>query len=85
MHRVQILFLAPRVLIQEAVAPREAIRAELSLEMIDARAIRDRISRRRQKFEPDRVLPQPAQPEHPLQRNGENAAPFAILRGKATT
>ena len=43
----------------------------------------DAIARRGQKFEPNRILLQPAQAEHPLERHGKITAAFAILRRKS--
>ncbi len=57
--------------------------AELSLEVSDASGIGDAVARRGQKFEPDRILLQPAQTEHPLKRHGKIAAAFAIFRRKS--
>ena len=57
--------------------------AKLSLEVNDASRIGDAISRRGQKFEPDRILLQPAQTAHPLKRHGKIAAAFAIFRCKS--
>ena len=57
--------------------------AELSLEVSDALGISDVVARRGQKFEPDRILLQPAQTEHPLKRYGKIAAAFAIFRRKS--
>ena len=57
--------------------------AELSLEVSDALGISDVVARRGQKFEPDRILLQPAQTEHPLERYGKIAAAFAIFRRKS--
>ena len=57
--------------------------AELSLEVNDALGIGDAVPRRGQKFEPDRILLQPAQTEHPLKRHGKIAAAFAIFRSKS--
>jgi hypothetical protein len=56
---------------------------ELALEVSDALVISDAVACRRQKFEPDRILLQPAQTEHPLKRHGKIAASFAIFCRKS--
>ena len=58
---------------------------ELSLEVNDALGISDAVARRGQKFEPDRILLQPAQTKHPLKRYGKIAAAFAIFRRKSAS
>jgi hypothetical protein len=55
----------------------------LPLEVGNALGVGNPIARRGQKFEPNRILPQPAQAEHPLQRHGKITAAFAILSRKS--
>jgi len=53
-----------------------------SLKNADARFILARVRRGRQKLEPNRVKPEPSQPQHPLQRHRIIAAAFRIFRRK---
>ena len=76
---------ACRILIKQTIAPGQSMRAELSLEIAMHAASADAVARRGQKFEPDRIQPQPAQTQHPLQRHGKIAAAFAIFRRKAAS
>lgn len=74
--------MACRVVIKQTVASGQSMGAELSLEVSDASGIGDAVPCRGQKFEPDRILLQPAQTEHPLKGYRKIAAPFAIFRRK---
>jgi hypothetical protein len=59
------------------------MRAELSLEIGNAGGIAPRIFGRRQQLQPNCILSQPAQSQHPLERDGKVAAALKIFRRKA--
>ena len=67
---------------EEAITTRESMCAEQPLEIGDTRSIRDGVVSRGKQLQPDRVLVQAAQAEHPLERNRKVAAAFAIFCGK---
>ena len=59
------------------------MRLQLPLKIPDLRLVSQDITRAWQELQPDRVELKSPQPEHPLQRNREISAAFAILRRKA--
>ena len=71
-----------RLLIQEDIPPAQPMSAELALKVCNASRVARRVVASRKKLKPDRILAQPAQTKHPLQRNGKIAAALEILRGK---
>ncbi|MEO5717197.1 MAG: hypothetical protein ABIR29_01340 [Chthoniobacterales bacterium] len=81
-QRIEVVLFVRSLLVEEAVTVGQSVPAQLPLEVADRLGIGRAIVRRGQEFEPDHVLPQSAQAQHPLQRHGEIAAAFAILRGK---
>ena len=74
-----------RVLVEQAVTSSQPVGAELALKMRDTRGIRRRVFRRRELLEPDRILAESAQTEHPLQRDREIAASLPVFGGKAAS
>ena len=76
--------LARRILVEQAITSgaspwARSCRWKLAMQSRVVRAV----LRRGQQFEPDRILLQSAQAEHPLERHGKIAAAFAILRRKS--
>ena len=65
-QRIEIMGVARRFLVEKAITSGEPVGAELPLEICDASLVVRAVLRRRQQFEPDRVLLQSAQTEHPL-------------------
>src|SRR5574338_864931 len=72
-----------RILVQQAVSPRQSMHLQLPLKIPDLRLVSEDIIRAGQKLQPDCVQVQSPQPEHPLQRNGKISAPFTIFRCEA--
>ncbi len=72
-----------RFLVKQTVSPAESVRAQLALEIVDLALVVAKISIARKMFEPDRILFQSAQTEHPLQRHRKIAAALEIFRRKA--
>ncbi len=79
----QIVCIAGRILVKQAIASSEPVGAELPLEVRDASRVVGAVLRRGQKLQPDRILFQSPQAEHPLQRDGEIAPAFTIFCGKS--
>jgi hypothetical protein len=82
---VKIVHVAGFLFVKKAITSRESVGAELTLEICNARRVASAVICRGQQFEPDRILPQPLQAKHPLQRYGKVSAAFEIFRGKAAT
>src|SRR5689334_3114985 len=76
---MKFVLLSGRLLKEQAVASRESVRAQLPLEICPAGSVSSRIVCCGQNFEPDRVLTEAAQPEHPLQGDGEIPTSFQIF------
>ena len=58
------------------------MRTQLPLKIVDPGLVRARIICRRQQLQPNRILFQSPQPEHPLERHRKHAAALAIFRAK---
>jgi len=79
-HRVEIMHIARGLLMKKAEAIAESVLAQPALENSDPRFIFARVLRRGQKLQPDRIQPETAQPQHPLERDRKIAAAFGIFR-----
>ncbi len=65
-QRIEIMGVARCFLVKKAITSGEPVGAELPLEICDASLVARAVLRRWQQFDPDRVLLQAAQSEHPL-------------------
>ena len=72
-------------LMQQTITAAESVLAHLALELPDSRLIFARVRSRRQQLEPNRIEPETAQSEHPLQRHGKITAALRIFRREAAT
>jgi len=61
------------------------MRLQLPLKIPDLGPVGQQIIRAQQELQPNRIELESPQPEHPLQRNGEVSAAFAILRREPAT
>ncbi len=82
LDRVEILQIACRLLVEQTITSREAVLAHSQNEVVDLGAVSPGITTCGQKLQPDYVLFQSAQPEHPLQGHRKVSPTLAILRGK---
>ena len=82
-QRSQVVLFVWRRLIKKGISACETVGAKLELEVRDACFVALRVMARWQKFKPDRVLPQSAQPEDPLQRDRKIPAALEVFRCEA--
>src|SRR5437773_1285455 len=71
-----------RILIEEAIRVLQSVLAQSTVENANTRFILAPVGGCWQKFQPDRIQPEPAQSKHPLERHGVIAAALRIFRRK---